>query len=170
MSQGLDQVQGSAKSTPWLFNREVEVKHLDDLLQKTPRAIKVILGPRNSGKSTILASWIQRRSQVVYVDFREIDSSTPAAFVAALLAQLLEKTPRGLLPEVEAAFNIAHAVASGEQASAGFDSTSLKFDIAKAMVSFGSKAANGTLDPLYMTAIYKTLGYAPTLHFCGCSA
>jgi hypothetical protein len=156
--QGRDAVQDTAKSKRWLFDREAEMKQLDDLLQTAPRSMKVIVGPRNCGKTAILASWIELRPHVVYIDFRTIDSSTPAAFVAALLKQLLERAPEGVLPEVQQSLNVALSVASGLQATENIGGADLKFDFAKA-ISVGSQAADGTFSPKYMTAVFDALRY-----------
>ena len=72
-----------------------------------PADILVVLGPRSCGKTATMMSYFADKQDVVYIDCRTFDASTPKTFAYALIKQLLPKIPRDtaqmvlkLLPEV----------------------------------------------------------------------
>ena len=62
-------------------DREHETKMLDSILHNTPTSIRVVLGPRNCGKTATLVSYLQGKKNIVYIDCRGIDTSSPTAFL-----------------------------------------------------------------------------------------
>lgn len=63
------------------YNREHETMELDWLCHREPSSIRVILGPRNCGKTATLVSYLQGKDNIVYIDCRGIDTRTPISFM-----------------------------------------------------------------------------------------
>jgi ABC-type cobalamin/Fe3+-siderophores transport system ATPase subunit len=70
------------------------------MFKKQPASITVVLGPRSCGKTTLLKSLLKETPHAVFIDCREIDASTPATFVEALLTSILPKAPMQALEEL----------------------------------------------------------------------
>ena len=71
------------------YNREHETKELDLLCHQKPSSIRVILGPRSCGKTATLVSYLQGKDNIVYIDCRGIDSSTPPRFMKVCVSASL---------------------------------------------------------------------------------
>ena len=69
-------------------DRAHEKEKLDSLLKQTPASIRVVLGPRNCGKTATLVSYLQDKENIVYIDCRGIDTSSPTAFLEVSVSPL----------------------------------------------------------------------------------
>lgn len=76
-----------------LFNRQHETQQLESFCMHNPTEILVILGPRSCGKTAIIKSCFAGKKNALYIDCRDIDASSPATFVYALIKELLPKVP-----------------------------------------------------------------------------
>ena len=65
------------------------MEKLDSVLQQPPTSIRVILGPRSCGKTATLLSYLQGKKNIVYIDCRGIDTSSPTAFLEVRVPCLL---------------------------------------------------------------------------------
>ena len=70
-------------------DREHETEKLDSVLTCQPTSIRVVLGPPNCGKTATLVSYLQGKKNIVYIDCRGIDTSSPTAFLEVRLPCLL---------------------------------------------------------------------------------
>ena len=76
-----------------LFNRQHEIQQLESFCMHNPTDILVVLGPRSCGKTAIIKSYFAGKKNALYIDCRDIDASSPATFVYALIKELLPKVP-----------------------------------------------------------------------------
>eukprot|EP00877_Chromochloris_zofingiensis_P005864 jgi/Chrzof1/1530/Cz10g11100.t1 len=82
-----------------VYDRAHNRKQLGALVQRTPRAITVIVGPRSSGKSTPLQDFVRRQGaaqSLAYIDCRIIDASTPTGFARGVVKLALPAIVRNL--------------------------------------------------------------------------
>ena len=75
-----------------MFDREYEVALFEKLIQHTaPSNITMILGPRSSGKTTVLKHCIQRMKEgefkPIYIDCRQRKMTDPAVLIKLLREQ-----------------------------------------------------------------------------------
>jgi hypothetical protein len=89
------------------FDRPHERNQLLSTFSSPPSRILVVTGPPNSGKTVLLrriADELQLGDSVCFIDCREKDVSSPAAFAAVLakagLPSILEQLPRSVLEEL----------------------------------------------------------------------
>ena len=64
-----------------ISDRAHETNKLDSLCRQKPTAIRVVLGPNNCGKTGTLVSYMQEKKNIVYIDCRGIDTSSPMHFI-----------------------------------------------------------------------------------------
>lgn len=89
-----------------LFGRAAELRWMEDSCRYAPGSIQVLVGPCNCGISAVLHEFSSRNPNVMHVDCRDYDTSSPAQLLAAVLSRALRRGP-GTLQEqmVDRVFN-----------------------------------------------------------------
>ena len=86
------------------YDRDHERAQLHKLLMAPPARINVVLGPANSGKTALLQQYIQEQGNkgatISYLDCREVDVTSPAAFAETLSVRAIPALLRRLPPRV----------------------------------------------------------------------
>jgi polynucleotide 5'-kinase involved in rRNA processing len=74
------------------YDRAHEREIFDALLGQRPASIRVVLGPTNCGKSTLLRNYVlhqQLSNGMCYIDCRQFDCTTPDRFAEVFAQQAL---------------------------------------------------------------------------------